>query len=182
MKNPVKNNWCMNKRWKKGRMFWNFVLFFLTVQRTMEEKERGSEGRVKIGMDKLSDPVYHGWNILPAESIFPPNILRSVSHSSSVPDRGHLINPLQRHTSHILDPRLIGTHMVLPSLNRWDLGCIPRLENSRCSSIRIPCGSLENKRKWFVSWPAFASAIRASLCSLFWPYRKSTKINSSPVF
>lgn len=39
------------------------------------------------------------------------------------------------------------THMVLPWLNRWDLDCTPRSGNSRCSSTRTPCGSLENKRK-----------------------------------
>lgn len=69
-------------------------------------------------MDKLSDPVYHGWHVpfsplplsspFPCVKAFPRRIFyEAPSRSNSVSDRGHLINPpflppppFQRHTSH----------------------------------------------------------------------------------
>lgn len=111
----------------------------------MGEKSGQTNCQVQFIMRRRGEVVHSSsWKHFPAE------YFTGVSHSSSVPDRGHLINPLQRHTF-LIPPvsRCVfhGTHMVLPSLNRWDPGCTPRLGNSQCSSTRIPCESLQKTKE-----------------------------------
>ena len=124
--------------------FLHFVWFVLYFFRERSRKRR------EIRVDKLSGPVYRGKVHFPSWKHALAEYFTGVSHSSSVPDRGHLINPLQRHT--LLIPPVSrcvfhGTHMVLPWLNRWDPGCTPRLENSQCWNTRIPYGGLRETKE-----------------------------------